>query len=158
MESKTVENRKIVRRAFCSLVKLQTVKRGKVLCVKLSARNEKQNSQAPKTCRKSLFAKPLCLALTSRKYTQGGIWPLNFLNSIVFKFTTFLSTKHRNPTCGYLSVVGRILVRQNIQLPFQYNLFRQRSRPSPQCSSLSTGCCTKIVVFNRWTCCEKQSF
>jgi menaquinone-dependent protoporphyrinogen IX oxidase len=64
MESKTVENRKIVRRAFCSLVKLQTVKRGKVLCVKLSARNEKQNSQAPKTCRKSLFAKPLCLALT----------------------------------------------------------------------------------------------
>ncbi len=61
MENKTVMNRKILRRVFCSLVKLQTVKRGKVLRVKVSARNEKQNCQSKENLS---FAQLLWLALT----------------------------------------------------------------------------------------------
>ena len=33
---------------------------------------------------------------------------MNFLRELVFKYTNFMSTKHRSPTCGYFAVVASI--------------------------------------------------
>jgi len=59
--------------SFYFSLKHQLVKRGNVLREKLSARNEKQNSQALKTYRKSLLAKPLWLALTDGTICSWGL-------------------------------------------------------------------------------------
>ena len=77
MKSKTVENRKILRRAFCSLCKLQAVKRGKVLRVKFSARNEKQNCQSAENLS---FARLVWLPITGI-YHQIYTTFLNFTYS-----------------------------------------------------------------------------
>ena len=56
MKSHSVDNRKILLRAFCSLVKIQTVKRGKVLRVKLSADMENKSVKLPRTLRRLIFS------------------------------------------------------------------------------------------------------
>ena len=61
---------------------------------------------------------------------------MNFLQSITFKFISFLTTKNLTPACGYLSVVGRIPVQQNVNFLFSTFLSGSCPGPVPKLSSV----------------------
>ncbi len=96
MKNRTVKPEKLSAERFVS-PKIQTVKRGKVLRVKMSARNEKQNCQGPKTYCKGLFAKPLCLAVTDGTICSWGLRAAFLSNPDAVVAGCGLGCPHRNP-------------------------------------------------------------
>ena len=69
-----------------------------------------------------LLCRFLHLAVTFRKYTQGGSKPMTFLRRFAFQIINFQSTKQRNPTCGYFAVMRSYFISQSMIAYFFFPL------------------------------------